>query len=247
VSALIAAELLKFRTTRASYVFLFAAAALTTVAAAATAGTAHDDQLGTSSLARDVLSSALVTTLIIFLVGIVSVTSEWRHGTVTRTFLVSPRRWRVIGAKEAWMVALAAVVFVAATALAYAVGAAWLSFRGSSFTLDGHVLGIAGRGLLAAVLWGALGVGVGSVVQNQTAALVGAVLWILPVEALVGGLLTVADVPGVRDYLPARALGAIDGTSGGGLSIGAAVAVALVYVVGLAGLGLLRIERQDIT
>lgn len=247
MNALVRAELLKFRTTRASYVFLFAAGALTVVAVSATVGTAHDDQLGTSGFSRDILSSALVTTLIIFLVGITSVTSEWRHGTVTRTFLVSPRRWRVIVAKEAWMIALAAFVFVAATLLALAVAVPWLTLQGTSFAVNGHVLGIAGRGVLAAVLWGALGVGVGSVVQNQTAALVGAVLWILPVEALIGGLLTVVDLPSVRDYLPARALAAVDGTTSGGLSLWAALAVVLVYVVGFAALGWLRIQRQDIT
>ena len=246
MKALVRAELLKFRTTRASLVFLLAAGGLTGIAAAATIGTARDDQLGTSSFSRDILSSALVTTLVIFLVGITSVTSEWRHGTVTRTFLVCPRRGRVLIAKQVWVVLLAALAFVAATLVALAVAVPWLTLRGSSFELDGHVPGISGRGVLAAVLWGALGVGLGSVVQNQTAAVVGAVLWILPVEALVGGLLVVLDVDGVRDYLPARALGAVDGTSGG-LSLWPAAAVALAYVAAFAALGWLRVRRQDIT
>jgi ABC-2 type transport system permease protein len=210
-------------------------------------GTAHDDQLGTSGLSRDILSSSHVTTVIILLVGITAVTSEWRHGTVTRTFLVSPRRWRVLVAKEAWIIALAVFVFVAATLLALTIAVPWLTIQGSSFAFNGHVLGIAARGVLAAALWGALGVGVGSVVQNQTAALVGAILWILPVEVLVHGLLVVIDLDTVADYLPASALAGVDAESTGGLSVWPATAVALAYVIGFAGLGWFRIRREDIT
>jgi len=247
VSALVRAELLKFRTTRASLVFLLAAAALTATATSATVGTADDSDLGTSTLSRDVLSSALVTTLIILLVGITSVTTEWRHGTVTRTFLVTPRRERVLLAKGVWVATLAAVLFAAAMLLALAIAVPWLTIRGSSFAFDRHVLGIAGRGVLAAVLYGSLGVGVGSVVQNQTAALVGAVLWVLPVEALVGALLNVVDLDDVSDYLPARALAAVDGETSGTLSLLPGAGVAAGYVVGFAVLGWLRMRRQDIT
>jgi ABC-2 type transport system permease protein len=247
MTALVRAELLKFRTTRSSLIVLLAAAALTGIAVSATVGTAEDRDLGTSSLSRNVFASALVTALIVFLVGITTVTTEWRHGTVTRTFLGTPRRGRVLLAKELWVVVLGASVFVAALLLTLAIAVPWLALDGSSFVLDGHALSIAGRGVLAAMLWGALGVGVGSVVQNQTAALIGAVLWVLPVEALLGALLNALDHDEVRDFLPARALAAVDGTTEGALSLGPGTGVSLCYVVGFAVLGWLRMRRQDIT
>ena len=96
MSALVAAELLKFRTTRTSIGVLLVALGLVALAAAGTVGTAEDTALGTSQLTQDIVSSALFASLVAFIVGILSVTVEWRHGTVTRTFLVTPRRGRIV-------------------------------------------------------------------------------------------------------------------------------------------------------
>jgi ABC-2 type transport system permease protein len=247
MSALVFAELLKFRTTRTAIGVLLAAVLLTGIAAAGTVGSAQEDQLGTSDFSRDVLTSALITTLVVFLLGIVTVTAEWRHGTVTRTFLITPQRARVLLAKELWIVALGAVLFVVALVITLAIAVPWLSIRGSSLEVDRHVVGLVGRGVLATMLWGALGVGVGAIVQNQTAALIGAVIWILPVEALASALLGVFDLEELGDYLPARALSAFDGTADDGLSPWAGGAVALAYGFAFAAAGWFRIRRQDIT
>jgi ABC-2 type transport system permease protein len=247
VSALVGAEFLKFRTTRAWIGFLLAAVALTAIAAAGTVGTARDDQLGTPQLSLDIVSSSLFTAFIAFLIGIMSVTTEWRHGTVTRTFLVTPRRGRVLIAKELWIALLAAALAVLAIVLVLAIATPWLAFRDSSLELDGGVAGLVGRVLLASVLWGTLGVGVGAVVQSQTPALVGAVIWILLVEALITALLGLVDVEVVGEYLPGRALSSFDGTEEGGLTTWAAGAVSLAWVVALGVLGYARMSRQDVT
>jgi ABC-2 type transport system permease protein len=247
MSALVTAEFLKFRTTRAWIGFVLALLALTGIAAAGTVGTAKDSQLGTIELSRDIVSSSLFATLIAFVIGIIAVTAEWRHGTVTRTFLVTPRRGRVLFAKEVWILLLAACSALAAIALVLAIGAPWLAFEGSSFEVDGDLARYAGRIVVATMLWGALGVGIGAVVQSQTPALVGAILWILLVEALITAVLGLVDLEVVGDYLPGRALSAFDGTEEGGLSMWAAGAVSLAWVVALAVLGHFRISRQDVT
>jgi hypothetical protein len=247
VTALVTAEFLKFRTTRAWIGFLLVVVALTGIAAAGTVGTAEDVDLGTTQLSRDVVSSALFAALIAFVIGIVCVTAEWRHGTITRTFLVTPRRWRVLLAKELWIVVFAAFVAIVALALVFAVAVPWLAFEGSSLELGDGLAGYAGRIVLATVLWGALGVGVGAVVQSQTPALVGAILWVLLVEALIAALLGLVDLEVIGDYLPGRALSAFDGSEEGGLSTWAGGAVGLAWVVGLGLLGYVRMSRQDVT
>lgn len=247
MSALVTAEFLKFRTTRAWIGFLLVVVALTGLAAAGTVGTAEDVDLGTTELSRDVLSSALFAALIAFVIGIICVTAEWRHGTITRTFLVTPRRERVLLAKEIWIVVFAAFVALVALALALAVAVPWLAFEGSSLELGDGLARYAGRIVLATVLWGALGVGVGAVVQSQTPALVGAILWILLVEALITALLSLVDLEVIGDYLPGRALSSFDGTEEGGLSIWAGGAVSLAWVVALGLLGYVRMSRQDVT
>ena len=245
--ALVAAEFLKFRTTRAWIGFLLVAAALAGIAAAGTVGSANDVQLGTTDLSRDILSSALFAALVAFLVGIVSVTAEWRHGTVTRTYLATPRRGRVLGAKEIWIALFAAGLALLAIVLALAIAVPWLAIEGSSLEIDSGVTGLVARILLASVLWGMLGVGVGAVVQSQTPALVGAVLWILVVEALITALLGLVDLDGLGDYLPGAALSSFDGTEDGGLSTWAAGVVSVAWVAGLGVLGFVRMSRQDVT
>jgi hypothetical protein len=183
-----------------------------------------------------------------FVIGILSVTSEWRHGTVTRTFLATPRRERVLLAKELWIVVLAVALAVFALVVTLAVAVPWLVVEDASLDVDSRVLGLAGRTVLATILWGGLGVGIGALVQNQTLALVGAVIWVLLVEALIGVLLGLVDLEGLADYLPGRALSSFDGTGEeGGLSTWAGAVVGLVWVVLLGALGGVRMSRQDVT
>jgi hypothetical protein len=247
MTSLVASELLKFRTTRAWIGFLVVVVALTGLASAGTVGAAEEIDLGTTQLSRDIVSSALFAALVVFIIGIIAVTSEWRHGTITRTFLVTPRRGRVLLAKEIWIAVLAAVLAALSLLVVLAVAVPWLAFEGSSLEANGDLARLAGRIVLASMLWGALGVGIGAVVQSQTPALVGAILWILLVEALIIALLGLVDLDGLGDYLPGRALSAFDGTEEGGLPLPAAAGVSLAWVVGLGTLGYLRMSRQDVT
>jgi hypothetical protein len=247
MSALVASELLKFRTTRAWIGFLVVVVALTGLASAGTVGAAEEIDLGTTELSREILSSALFAALVVFIIGIVAVTSEWRHGTITRTFLVTPRRGRVLLAKEVWIALLAAVLAALSLLVVLAVAVPWLALEGSSLEVNGELARLAGRIVLASMLWGALGVGIGAVVQSQTPALVGAILWILLVEALIIALLGLVDLDGIGDYLPGRALSAFDGTEEGGLPLAGAAAVSFAWVAGLGLLGYLRMSRQDVT
>ena len=63
MSALVGAELLKLRTTRAWIGFVLAVMALSGIASAGTVGSAAGIDLGTSELSRDILSSALFAVL----------------------------------------------------------------------------------------------------------------------------------------------------------------------------------------
>lgn len=243
---LVASEILKFRTTRAAYGFVGAALVLVAIGTAGTVGSAKSERLGTSDLSRELLSGAVLAAIIVFLVGIVCVTSEWRHGTITRTLLVAPRRVRVVAAKEIWIALLAALLAVVALGLVVGITVTWLAIDGSpGMVLGSQQAAQAGRIVLVAMLWGTLGVGIGALVQSQTFAVVGSIIWILLVENLLGALLGLVHARGVVDYLPGRALSAFDGTAGG-LSTWPGGAVAAGWVVLLGAAGAWRISRQDI-
>lgn len=244
---LLAAEALKLRTTRASLGVLVALVAICGIGAAATVGAAGELELGSAQLSQDVVSASLFAGFLAFLLAITIVTSEWRHGTIARTFLASPRRIRVLVAKAVAGFGAGAVLAVAGLVVVSAVAVPWLAVRSSSFVVDGDVLELAGRAVVSAALWGALGIGVGAIVQSQTPALIIGLVWVLLIENLLVPVLALVDAERVADYLPGRALTALEGTSEGGLSAGVGLAVALVWIVGLCALGGLRMARRDVT
>jgi len=184
--------------------------------------------------------------LIALLVGITSVTTEWRHGTITRTFLVTPRRGLVLAAKGVSAFLYGIVLAIVSIVVVLAVAIPWIAIDGASFSL-GDVSGLIPRIVLAAALWGVLGMAFGAVVQSQTVALVAAIVWVLLAEALLAVLLGLLGFDGVADYLPVEALRALDSTFEGGLSPAAGGAVVLVYLAAVWALGYLRVTRRDIT
>ena len=180
------------------------------------------------------------------LVGALSVTAEIRHGTIRPTFLVSPRRARVVWAKV-WACVLTGSVFgLTAGAVAVAAGAAAFRARGIDLRLDGgdYVLLVAGaRG--EAALWAAMGVGVGAVVHHQVPTVVGICAWLLFVEGLLAG-----DLVGLGDvfkFLPGSAAAAISGQEPGTLlAPGLGLVLLGAYAVVAALAGAMATSRRDV-
>jgi len=137
--------------------------------------------------------------------GALAVSSEHRHRTITTTLLTGSSRQAVLGAK---LVAHGSIglLYALATVLFGALGAA---IGGDSFADPGTFLVVAGHGCLAVLLWTLLGVGVGSLIGNQVAAVLALVLYSLIVDPLIGGFLNAADIPDVADYLPDGASAAL--------------------------------------
>jgi ABC-2 type transport system permease protein len=144
------------------------------------------------------------------LLGAMSMTIEIRHGTIRPTFLVTPRRERVLAAKVLASMLFGAALGLIATALAVGVGSAALAARGIESQLDAgaYALFLAG-GTGAGALWAAIGVGLGAIIRNQVPTLIGICAWLLFVECLLVG-----DVAGVGDvgrFAPGAAAAAISG------------------------------------
>jgi ABC-type transport system involved in multi-copper enzyme maturation permease subunit len=108
------------------------------------------------------------------LVGAIAITGELRYGTIRPTFLVTPRRWPVLAAKVV-VSGLAGLVFgfLAEVLMAGAVSAGFAA-RGIDIQLDdGDFAQLIAGGTVAAALWATIGLGVGAVVRNQVASIVG--------------------------------------------------------------------------
>lgn len=180
------------------------------------------------------------------LLGAMTVTSEFRHGTIRPTFLVTPERPRVVAAK-AWASSLIGTGFgLVAGVAAAGVGTAALRTRGIDVQIGtgDYALLIVG-GTAAATLWAAIGAGVGVVVRNQVPALVGITVWLLFVETVLLG-----DIGGIDDiarFLPGAAGKAISGQDPDKLlSPVAGLVVLVLYAIAATVAGGLAIERRDI-
>jgi ABC-type transport system involved in multi-copper enzyme maturation permease subunit len=121
----------------------------------------------------------------VMLLGVLAVTQEFRYGTATSTYLVEPRRTRVLVAK--WLsLGITGVVITAGT-LALSVPFAIALIR----SRDGEVAGgaqfwqMVAAGSLMMAAYGVIGVAIGAVVRHQIAAVVGVLVWMLAVEHVI--------------------------------------------------------------
>jgi ABC-2 type transport system permease protein len=180
------------------------------------------------------------------LLGAMSMTSEIRHGTIRPTFLVTPRRVRVLAAKVLASMFFGAAFGLLATALAVGSGGTALAARGIENQLDAsaYVLFLAG-GTAAGALWAAIGVSLGAIIRNQVPTLIGICAWLLFVESLLVG-----DVAGVGDvgrFAPGAAAAAIGGQDPDKL-VAPAVGLALLvlYTAAATLAGWIATARRDV-
>ena len=247
MTRLFAAELLKLRTIRAMWGYALAALVFAGLFAAGHIGSpAEEGRLAPDYQLNVVLAAAHPAVILALLLGMLLFTNEFRHGTISRTLLVTPRRPVVVGLKAlvgaAAGLGLGLLAFVA-TAVAIAIG-----LRIVDVPIEpGDVANGLWRVLVAAALIGALGAAVGGVVHSQVGALVGTLVWLFVAEPIVWALLGLADFDGVAKYLPAAIVFGIVDTGSEGLSFAASVGMALVWTAVAAALAIWRIRRRDIT
>jgi hypothetical protein len=174
------------------------------------------------------------------LAGALAITAEIRFGTIRPTFLVSPRRSPVVAAKLAVGALTGLAYGVLAEGLMAAFAAIAFAVRGIPNELSsGDYTRILLGGAAAAALWAILGVGVGALVRNQVATLVGLCAWIFLVESVSEGF-----VPGAAKLMPGGAGLSLAGNEHK-LSIGAAALLLVAYTTAAAAAGWITTLRRD--
>jgi hypothetical protein len=179
MSALVAAELLKLRTTRTGAWFLLGVGALVALAVLAPAtlvGRKHDPH----TVVEGAATLALTLTL---LLGIVMSAGDEQHGGVVSSLLVAPRRGRLVGAKAVAAGLVGAVCALLAAALS--IGLVVLQALGGPGLTASEALLTAAGIVAAGPLFALLGLGVGSVLRSQALAIGASLLWLYAGEQLV--------------------------------------------------------------
>ena len=249
MTRLVHSELLKLRTTRTARVLLTLAAAGTAALVAIVlllAGRPGQPALGPDALRLLVLVPAQPLTLAALVLGVLGMAGELRHGTATSTFLVTPKRGRVVAAKLAATAVTGLAMAAASSAAVLAVGLPWLRAKGIDVAIADA--GVAARvaGLAVAVaLYAVLGTGLGALLRNQVAAVVvGLLWWSQGVERVLTGIL---HQPGLERWLPMGAASALTAPGDGTLPMWAGALVFAAYGLGLALLGGRLVARRDLT
>jgi len=248
MTRLVRAELAKLRTVRLFYGVAAAMAAfgaLTVVANVTSAGQQGNPPLSADDLPAVVGAPATMLAGAALLLGILGMAGEFRHHTITQTFLTTPDRGRVVAAKLAAYLLAGIAVAVLTLAVTMAVALPWLSAKGLAVSvLDGDLGRALAGTLLAAGLCGLLGVGVGALVRNQVAALVGVLVWVVVVEGL---LLNLLNAPSLGKWLPSAVAAALTNPGGDHLSRWAAALLFAAYGFAFALAGTRFVVRRDIT
>jgi ABC-2 type transport system permease protein len=177
------------------------------------------------------------------LAGVMLITSEYRHGTIRPTFLFTPRRERVITAKVVAGLLAGLAFGILGEGLGFGIGYVILSGRGIPIALDGGDITLLLVGALVGVaLWGAIGVGLGAILQNQIAAVITLLAWGFVAENLL-----FVFAPAVGRFGPVHAGNAMVGDTTRHLLAPAAGAATLIaWTAVLCGVGLALTARRDV-
>ena len=243
---LIHLELYKLRTVRAPLVLLALSQLL--IVGGVTGLVVSSDTLRTSDAATDALAHAGLASMFTLVLGIMAVAGEYRNLTITDTFLSTPRRARVIGSKVvAYSVAGAAFAVVNAVTALLATRV-WWAVKGVPLDLGDTDIWRTVAGCAAwNVAFAVVGVGVGALVRNLTAAIAAALAWIALVEGIVGQL--VGDLARWLPFATGSALGDLPGRAGdlGPVSQLAAAAALAGYAALFSLVAITTTVRRDVT
>jgi len=246
VSPVIRSEFRKLSTVRAPWLLLAAGPLI--IVAGISGLVASGGNLRDPALQSKAFSHVGLTAIVTLMFGTLAVAGEYRHGTITDSYLSFPGRRAVILAKLAVYGLVGAAAGLVSSVTAIVVTAGWWASQGASFQLStAETWRTLGGGLAANVAFAVIGVGLGALIRNLAAAVAVALAWIALVEGIAGQLVGA----GLARYLPFYASESLDRANltaatgllpqwGGGL-------VLLGYAVIFAVAGLVTTLNRDVT
>jgi ABC-2 type transport system permease protein len=237
-------ELRKMRSTRTNLGLLAGMVALILLTVVLTGSITNASELGGHDNQHALLSAGTAGALFAALIGVMAITSEFRHGTIRPTFVVTPQRTRVLAAKVIASLLMGVLFGLAAIALSFGLGYAILAIRGIPLELEtSHVVWLMlGTPALTAA-WAAIGAGLGAIVRNQVFAVIGLIVWAMVIDNLLVNL-----VPSIGSYTPGAASAAIIADPASYvLSATAGVLLLVGYVAAFVAAGAVLLARRDVT
>lgn len=140
-------------------------------------------------------------------IGIIGITGEFRHQTVTPTLLSVPQRAVVVAAKLFVHLLFGALLGAVFVLVLGGIAAPVLSGKGVDVSLSDSAVSQSLLGsVLVCGLFGIFGVGIGTLLRNQVAAVVSTILYLFVLENI---LVAIKHVQTAYPYLPGGAARAV--------------------------------------
>lgn len=184
-------------------------------------------------------------------IGIVGITGEFRHQTITPTLLAVPQRAVVVVAKLFVYLLFGAVLGTMFVVVLGGISQPVLSGKGIHLSLSDDPVAQSLLGaILVTALFGVFGVGIGTLLRNQVASVVTTILYLFVVENI---LAAIPHVQKAYPYLPGGAARAVMDPQAPVpdavhlLSTGQGALVLTAWALGLAVLGSVFTLGRDIT
>jgi len=245
MTRLLSAELFKIRSTRTFYGIIGVGLALVLVIVFLVS--AFITQHPGDDIMRNLMGFSGIASAMAAILGILAITTEFRHGTITPSLLVAPWRHRLLTAKlEASLIAGLLLGLLTSLAIAGIVSG-FASLRDFDYEATGslvlqEIIGVT----VAGGLYAALGLGLGALVRNQVGAIIGLLLYLLLVEPLSTNIPSIGD--DIGKYGIGGTTGAVTRTSvdnvlhqvPGGLLLAAYAAIFCIA-------GYVMMGRRDVT
>ncbi len=249
MTRLVSAEWLKLRSTRTTLALVGSVLALIVLISLLATLTGDPDTDNFSAV--DLLGISGFAQAFALVIGILAVTTEFRHGTITPTLIASPDKTKLVLAKLITNVLAGALLGLLAIGLCATIVLVGLGARDIDTGVDGgDVVKIIVGQTIAGGLWAAIGVGLGALVRNQVGAIVGALIFTFVGEPLLG-IIPAGIGDAIQKYGPSGAsnglatletqnTGDVLDQVPGGLLL---AAYAAVFVIA----GILALRKRDIT
>ena len=253
--ALARAELLKLRSTRTALGLFIVILVVTLIPLVALLAALPRDWLETDGISGFLNTASALVPLVLLVFGILGMTNEYRHGTITYSYLVTPKRWQVMVVKLAVYALVGVVTMLVAMVLVYIVILAGGAVRGIEIDASGgSTLADYARSVIVAGLITTFGVALGALFRAQVITVAGVLIWALVVE----NIITVVK-PKIGMWMPFTVFNNVSaadyGVSSGDvatmaveqLSRPTAFLVSLVYIAAVSLLAVFISLRRDVT
>jgi ABC-2 type transport system permease protein len=194
---------------------------------------------------REVQTGTGLLMLMLLVLGVLAITTEFRHGTASTTFLAAPRRYPVLVAKLGAVLAAGLLAGIAYVALNAGLALPLFEAREGQLPSTGALVEVYAGVVVSFALLCAFGLGVGAVVRSQVGAIIAALAFFFVLSPLPELL------PGnIGDYFPAQAIGSLHGlpeATEDGLGQVEGGLVLAAWSAALVLIGTLLTVRRDLT